>query len=74
MAAGLTDWKDILVLGIYFVFVLAVGIWVSSYGPFCLTRFWYLTHMLAVYARSSLRVRAVSTEPKLVAYIKFDSR
>ena len=32
MAAGLTDWKDILVLGIYFVFVLAVGIWVSSYA------------------------------------------
>ena len=52
MAAGLTDWKDILVLGIYFVFVLAVGIWVSSYGPF------YIKEILVLNAFASSLTRA----------------
>ena len=61
MAAGLTDWKDILVLGIYFVFVLAVGIWVSK-------QLWAISRseilVLHIYANS------VGSD----AYIKFNSR
>ena len=29
MASGLADWKDLLVLGLYFAFVLVVGIMVG---------------------------------------------
>ena len=37
MASGLADWKDLLVLALYFAFVLVVGIMVSRHYIFRLT-------------------------------------
>ena len=37
-------------------------------------RFWYLSHRRPAKAHASLRIRAVSPEPSLFAYIKYGSR
>ena len=37
-------------------------------------RIWYLSHMRAAKVQASLRIRAVSPEPSLLAYISSESR
>ena len=37
-------------------------------------RLWYLSHRRAAKAQASLRVRAVSPDPSLLAYMKYGSR
>ena len=37
-------------------------------------RLWYLPHMRPAKAQASLRIRAVSPEPSLFAYMKYGSR
>ena len=40
----------------------------------CVKRIWYLSHMRAVKVQASLRIRAVSPEPSLLAHTSSESR